>query len=68
MRIAITVGDINNLKIMVGDVSSAYLEAYMQGKVCFIVGPELGPCQGHLLVIDCACMVYVRQVLVGMTA
>jgi Reverse transcriptase (RNA-dependent DNA polymerase) len=52
MRIAITVGEMNNLKIMVGDVSSAYLEAYTQEKVCFIAGPEFGTLQGHLLVID----------------
>jgi hypothetical protein len=42
----------NGLKIMVGDVSSAYLEAYTQEKVCFIAGPKFGPLQGHLLVID----------------
>jgi Reverse transcriptase (RNA-dependent DNA polymerase) len=52
MRIAITVGEMNNLKIMVGDVSSAYLEAYTQEKVCFIAGPEFGPLQGHLLAFD----------------
>ena len=37
---------------MVGDVSSAYLEAYTQEKVYFIAGPEFGPLQGHLMVID----------------
>jgi hypothetical protein len=52
MRISITVGEINGLKLMVGDVSSAYLEAYTQEKVCFIAGTEFGPLQGHLLVID----------------
>jgi Reverse transcriptase (RNA-dependent DNA polymerase) len=36
---------------MVGDVSSAYLEAYTQEKVCFIAGPNFGPLEGHLLVI-----------------
>jgi hypothetical protein len=44
----------NNLKIMVGDVSYAYLEAYTQEKVCFIAGSEFGPLQGHHLVIDLA--------------
>jgi hypothetical protein len=42
MRIAITVGEMNDLKIMVGDVSSAYLEAYTQEKVSFIAGPDFG--------------------------
>ena len=37
---------------MVGDISSAYLEAYTQEKVCFLAGPEFGPLQGHLLVIE----------------
>jgi hypothetical protein len=36
---------------MVGDFSSAYLEAYTQEKVCFIAGPEIGPLEGHLLII-----------------
>jgi hypothetical protein len=52
MRIAITVGEMNNLKIIVDDASSAYLEAYTQEKDCFTAGPEFGPLQGHLLVID----------------
>jgi hypothetical protein len=37
---------------MVGDISSAYLEAYTQEKVCFIAGPEFGPLEGHLLTIE----------------
>jgi hypothetical protein len=36
---------------MVGDISSAYLEAYTQEKVCFRAGPEFGPLAGHLLKI-----------------
>jgi hypothetical protein len=31
--------------------SSAYLEEYTQKKVCFIAGPEIGPLEGHLIVI-----------------
>ena len=54
MRIAIVAAELNNLDIMVGDVSSAYLEAYTQEKVCFIAGPEFGPLEGHLLIIVCA--------------
>jgi hypothetical protein len=51
MRIAIVAAELNNLDIMVGDVSSTYLEAYTQEKVCFQAGPEFGPLEGHLLVI-----------------
>jgi hypothetical protein len=51
MCISISVGEMNNLRIMVGNVSYAYLEAYTQEKVCFIAGAEFGPLQGHLLVI-----------------
>ena len=43
MRIAIAAAELNTLEIMVGDVSSAYIEAYTQEKVCFIAGPEFGP-------------------------
>jgi Reverse transcriptase (RNA-dependent DNA polymerase) len=52
LRIALTAAELNNLKIMVGDVSSAYLEAYTQEKVCFKAGPEFGELEGHLLVIE----------------
>ena len=51
MQIAIVAAELNNLDIMVGDVPSAYLEAYTQEKVCFIAGPEFEPLEGHLLVI-----------------
>jgi Reverse transcriptase (RNA-dependent DNA polymerase) len=50
-RTAIAAAELNELDIMVGDVSSAYLEAYTQEKVCFIAGPEFGPLEGHNFVI-----------------
>jgi hypothetical protein len=40
MHIAIVASELNNLDIMVGNVSSAYLEAYTQEKVCFQAGQE----------------------------
>lgn len=52
MRICICIAELNGLVIMVGDVSSAYLEAFTREKVCFIAGPEFGPLEGHLLVIS----------------
>jgi Reverse transcriptase (RNA-dependent DNA polymerase) len=51
MRIAIAAAELNELDIMVGDVSFVYLEAHTQEKVCFIAGLEFGPLEGHLLVI-----------------
>ena len=52
MRIALVAAELNALEIMVGDVTSAYLEAFTQEKVCFIAGPEFGALQGHLLIIE----------------
>ena len=52
MRIALVAAELNQLDTMVGDVTSAYLEAFTQEKVCFIAGPEFGPLQGHLLIIE----------------
>jgi Reverse transcriptase (RNA-dependent DNA polymerase) len=51
MQIAITAGELKNLCIMVGDISSAYLEAFTLEKVYFIAGTEFGPLPGHLLTI-----------------
>jgi hypothetical protein len=51
MLIAIAAGEFNNLFIMVGDIASAYLEAFTLEKVRFIAGPEYGPLGGHLLTI-----------------
>ena len=52
MRIALVAAELNCLDIMVGDVTSAYLEAFTQEKVCFIAGPEFRALQGHLLIIE----------------
>ena len=51
LRICLVAGELNRLRVMVGDVSSAYLEAFTQEKVYFIAGPEFGELEGHLLVI-----------------
>jgi Reverse transcriptase (RNA-dependent DNA polymerase) len=51
LYVAIAAAELNDLDFMVGDVSSAYLEAFTQEKVCFLAGPEFGPLAGHLLVI-----------------
>ena len=44
-------GELNNLKIMVGDIGIAYLEAYTQEKVYIVARPEFGDLEGHTLVI-----------------
>jgi Reverse transcriptase (RNA-dependent DNA polymerase) len=50
-RIAIAAGELNNVFLMVGDISSAYLEAFTLEKVTFIGCPEFGLLAGHLLII-----------------
>ena len=44
--------ELNGLKLTGGDVGNAYLEAYTTEKVCVCAGPEFGPLEGHLLVIE----------------
>ena len=39
----IFISELNKLKLWQGYISNAYLESYMQEKVCFIAGPEFGP-------------------------
>ena len=51
LRIAIFLGELNGLKLGVGDVGSAYLEAVTNEKVYIIAGPEFGDLAGHTLVI-----------------
>jgi len=51
MRLALLIGEMNGLKVMVGDIGNAYLEAETKEKVYFIAGPEFGPLEGHTLVI-----------------
>ena len=51
LRLAILIGELNGLDIMVGDIQSAYLEAYTNEKVYIIAGPEFGELEGHTLII-----------------
>jgi hypothetical protein len=50
--IFLVAAELNNLKTMVGDISSAYLEAYTKEKVCFTAGPEFSVLQGHIFAIE----------------
>jgi hypothetical protein len=51
IRLCLVAAELNNLDIMVGDISSAYLEANTKEKVCFTAGPEFGILQGHTFII-----------------
>lgn len=51
MRLALVAGEVNGLKVGVGDIGNAYLEAYTNEKVCFIAGGEFGELEGCLLII-----------------
>jgi Reverse transcriptase (RNA-dependent DNA polymerase) len=50
--IVLVAAELNNLDIKVGDVFSAYLEAFTQEKVCFKAGQVFGPLKGYLLLIE----------------
>ena len=52
LRIVCFLAELNGLKITGGDVGNAYLEAYTKEKVCFRAGPEFGPLEGHLMIIE----------------
>ena len=49
MRLPLLIGEINGLKIMVGDIGNAYFGAYTKEQVYFIAGKEFGPLEGHIL-------------------
>ena len=51
LRLALFLAELNNMKVYDADVSQAYLEAFTSEKVCFIVGPEFGELNGHILII-----------------
>ena len=52
LRIVCLLAELNGLKLTGGDVRNAYLEACTTEKVCVRAGPEFGPLEGHLLVIE----------------
>jgi len=51
LRICLLLGELNGLKIGVGDVGNAYLEAETKEKVYIIAGSEFGELEGHTLII-----------------
>ncbi len=52
LRIVTFLAELNGLHLTGGDIGNAYLEAYTKEKVCTVAGPEFGPLEGHLLLID----------------
>ena len=52
LRIVCILVELNGLKLTGGDVGNTYLKAYTSEKVCARAGPEFGPLEGHLLVIE----------------
>ena len=52
LRIICFLAELNGLEITGGDIGNAYLEAYTKEKVCFRAGPEFGPLEGHLMIIE----------------
>jgi hypothetical protein len=56
LRLALLLGELNGLKMMVGDVTSAYLMALTKELIFFKAGPEFGLRAGHLMIIKSRCM------------
>jgi Reverse transcriptase (RNA-dependent DNA polymerase) len=51
LRLALLIGELNGLKMMVGDVTSAYLMALTKELIFFKAGTEFGERAGHLMVV-----------------
>jgi hypothetical protein len=51
LRLALLLGEMNGLKMMVGDVTSAYLMALTKELIFFKAGTEFGERAGHLMVV-----------------
>ena len=51
LRICLVAAELNGLDTMVGDITSAYLEAETTERVCFTAGPEFGALEGHTFII-----------------
>ena len=52
MHMCIFLAELNDLKIMAGDVGNAYLEAKMREKIYTKAGPEFGELQGTILIMN----------------
>ena len=52
LHIVTFLAHLDSLNLTDGDIGNAYLEAYTKEKVCCRAGPEFGPIEGHMLIID----------------
>jgi hypothetical protein len=52
LRLAILLGELNSLSIIIRDITSAYLMAFMKEKIFFKAGPKFGAKSGHLMVVS----------------
>ncbi len=51
IRMVLLAGELNKLKMMTGDVSSAYLMAKTHEKIFFIAGPEFSDQEGEIMIV-----------------
>ena len=52
VRMGFTLGDLNGLKCVAGDVGNAFLNGYTKEKIYIVAGPEFGPAlAGRILII-----------------
>ena len=51
LRIAVFLGELNQLEVWGTDIGNAYLEAFTEELLYIIAGPEFGELEGHVLII-----------------
>ena len=47
----ILLGNHNNIDIWGADIGNAYLEAFTNGKLCIVAGPEFQELEGYILIV-----------------
>jgi Reverse transcriptase (RNA-dependent DNA polymerase) len=52
LRLCLVAAELSGLSTVVGDISSAYLEAYTKEKVWFTAVPEFGILERHTFIIE----------------
>ena len=52
LRIMVFLAELNKLELWATDIGNAYLEARTKEKLYIKAGPEFGPLQGHILIIE----------------
>jgi len=52
LRLAIFLGELNQMEVWATDIGNAYLEAWTKEKIYIVAGPEFGAREGHTLIIQ----------------